>query len=308
MFPNWLTDLQIEFAPVPSTLDNLTARGVLWQAAPKRFLLDAPDVARYLVEDGHRLTLHRAPSADEADVIRFARTTPLAALLYQRGMFAFHAAVVAPPTSNPSGLQDPKGLSSGAILLAGDSGAGKSTLLAALLQNGWQMLADELAIVDLNAEGKPQVFPTHPEILLWDEAIEKLNLHDKTSRVSTTREVYLASNQFSDSPLPVRAIYWLTVHNKPQIETEAVRGKDFFQAINMLLYNSHIADALLDRASHFRLASALTQTVSLHRLKRPQGQWSVEEFAEQLNSNFKLQICSLKFVVCILPLYLEFEF
>ena len=97
MFPNWLTDLQIEFAPVPSTLDNLTARGVLWQAAPKRFLLDAPDVARYLVEDGHRLTLHRAPSADEADVIRFARTTPLAALLYQRGMFAFHAAVVAPP-------------------------------------------------------------------------------------------------------------------------------------------------------------------------------------------------------------------
>ncbi len=286
MFPNWLTDLQIESAPVPPALNDATARGVLWQAAPNRFLLDAPDVARYLVEDGHRLIIERAHHANEADVIRLARTTPLAALLYQRGMFAFHAAAVSP---NPSGLRDPKGL-----ILAGDSGAGKSTLLAALLQNGWQMLSDELAIVSLDEEGKPIVFPTHPEVLLWNDATEKLNLHGKTSRVLETREVYPASNQFAASPLLLRAIYWLTVHNGEKIETEQIRGQKFFQAINTLLYNSHIADALLDRASHFRLAFALTQTISLHRLKRPQGQWSVEELVDQIQ---KSQTTNSKFEV-----------
>jgi len=279
MFPNWLTDLQIESAPVPPALNDATARGVLWQAAPNRFLLDAPDVARYLVEDGHRLIIERAHHANEADVIRLARTTPLAALLYQRGMFAFHAAAVSP---NPSGLRDPKGL-----ILAGDSGAGKSTLLAALLQNGWQMLSDELAIVSLDEEGKPIVFPTHPEVLLWNDATEKLNLHGKTSRVLETREVYPAPNQFIASPLPLCAIYWLSVHNGEKIEEEQIRGSKFFQAINTLLYNSHIADALLDRAAHFRLASALTQTISLHRLKRPQGQWSVEEMIRAVGENIR---------------------
>jgi|GEM_PF-1292225 len=288
MFPDWLTDLQIESAPVPPALNDATARGVLWQAAPasRRFLLDAPDVARYLAEDGHRLTIERAHHANEADVMRLARTTPLAALLYQRGMFAFHAAAV---TSRPRGFLKParSTTTDGAILLAGDSGAGKSTLLAALLQHGWQMFADELAIVGLDKASKPVVFPTHPEILLWQSAVEKLNLHGKTSRVLETREVYPAPNQFIASPLPLCAIYWLSVHNGEKIEEEQIRGSKFFQAINTLLYNSHIADALLDRAAHFRLASALTQTISLHRLKRPQGQWSVEEMIRAVGENIR---------------------
>lgn len=103
-----------------------------------------PDAAR-----SGRITIEPPPQADETEVDRFLRMTPLAARLIQRGITAFHVAAVA--------NED------GAALLEGDSGSGKSTLLAALLYRGWTMLADDLAPVDLDDEGNPAVLPArHP--------------------------------------------------------------------------------------------------------------------------------------------------
>ena len=93
-----LTNIQPQFAPVVSTLEGATARGVLWHAAPGRFLLQVPDVARYLVSDGAVITIDRAPAARDEEVMRFLNLTPLAALLFQRGNLAFHAASVSPPS------------------------------------------------------------------------------------------------------------------------------------------------------------------------------------------------------------------
>ena len=58
-----LTDFQTQFAPFAAMLEGATARGVLWQAAPGRFLLDVPDVARYLVSGGAVITIDRTPTA-----------------------------------------------------------------------------------------------------------------------------------------------------------------------------------------------------------------------------------------------------
>ena len=94
MLPDWLTGVQIENIPVPLALKGTLAHGVLWQAAPGRFLLDLPELARYLVEQGKRICIDPSPSAADSDVLRFLRMTPLAALFSQRGILAFHAAAV----------------------------------------------------------------------------------------------------------------------------------------------------------------------------------------------------------------------
>src|SRR5579871_2989591 len=122
-----------------SALTEVAMRGVLWQAAKDRFLLEVPSVARYLVEHGRRIAIAPTDGAAQADVVRFLRMAPLAALLYQRGVLVFHAAAAT--------------FGDEAVLLAGDSGAGKSALLARLVARGWTMLADDLAIVDCDAAG-----------------------------------------------------------------------------------------------------------------------------------------------------------
>ncbi len=268
--PTWLTDVQIEIGSTPTELDGATARGVLWQAAPGRFLLDVLDVARYLVEGGHRICIEPTPEAGKTRIVQFLRMTPLAALLYQRGSLVFHTSAVAN--------------ANGAILLAGDSGVGKSTLLAALLQRGWQYLADELAVIKLDGRERPIVLSTFPEIVLWPTAVEKLKVSIlevvNSAGNNLNRHAMSMLDQFITEPKPLRAICWLTVRNTDHLETSKLIGAEHFQAVGTLTYNSHIADALLDRVAYFRQANAIVRSVPIHRIERPRGRWSVEELAD----------------------------
>jgi hypothetical protein len=235
------------------------ARGVLWQAAPERFVLDVPEVARYLVADGRTITVQPMPGAGDAEVARFLGMAPLAALWYQRGALVFHAAAAATP-----------GDGAGAILIAGDSGAGKSTLLAALAQRGWRPLADDLAIVELDERSQPVVLPNPAPIRLWPDAREKLDWREAEEAPAVSE------------PFPLRAIYWLGVHHRDGIELTELAGAQRFQALGALSYNSHIADALLDRAMYLRKAGRVAQAVPLRRLRRPRGRWSAPELAGRL--------------------------
>lgn len=266
IFPELLSEVTWDIAPVPETLDGATACGVLWQAAAGRFLLDVPHVARYLVEGGRHVTLAPAPGAGDADVARFFKRTSLAALLYQRGTLAFHAAAVAGPE--------------GAVLLAGDSGVGKSALLACLIgQGGWKMLADDLSIVALNPEGVPTVWPTSPEMILWSDTRERLNL---PSPDTDGRHTLRCTDTFETAPQPLRRIYWLSVHNEKSVELVELQGVDHFRAVSLLSYNSHIADALLDRAAYFQQVAVLSRHISIRRLRRPRRHWTVEELAARI--------------------------
>lgn len=269
MLPNFLADVSITHAPLPSALDGATACGVLWQAAPGRFLLDVPAVARYLVTAGSSITIDPSLDAPLLTVEHHLGMLPLASLLYQRGMLAFHAAAVA----------DEQGV----VLLAGDSGSGKSTLLVELLQQGWRMLADDLAIVGLNEQGQPVVYPTAPGIALWPESLKKMGIDpDSLPSVDANRREFLPVGQTVGTPQLLRGIYRLNVHSKSAVEMEELAGSARFRAVGTMLYNSHVADAVCGRADYLRCAAAIAQSVPISILRRPRGVWSVEALAEHI--------------------------
>jgi hypothetical protein len=270
--PEALSDVACTVGAVPPNLEGATARGVLWQARPGCLLLDVPNAARYRVEAGHRIVIDPMPEADAERVQRFLCMTPLAALLYQRGVLALHAAAVAGP--------------SGAVLLAGDSGAGKSALLAALVARGWPMLTDDLAMVDFDAAGRLAVWPTFPQMLLWRDTIDHLPLdqvraESDIDRVDTGQMRYLVhTTRFEAAPQPIRRIYWLTVQAGGPVTTADVQGTALFRVASVLTYNSHIADVLTDRAAHFQRISALAQDIPLRRLRRTRSIWTLDELVE----------------------------
>jgi hypothetical protein len=266
MLPEWLSDVALKIAPVPCSLDFPTAQGVFWQAAPGRFLLDVPGIARYLVEGGHAITIAPASGADDNTIAQFLRMTPLAALLYQRGRLAFHTAAVA--------------IRQEAVLLAGDSGMGKSALLVALLARGGTLLADDLAAVDVDETGRWCVWPTGSEVALWQDTMEKLDI---PSTGDTGRQIFSFPDRFAGGPLPLRKIYWLSLHPGDTVEESEVKGLACFHAVaGALTYHGHIADALLDRAAYFRRAATLARSIPLHKLQRPGGRWSVPEWADRI--------------------------
>lgn len=261
MLTDFLPDVTVRTANVPGFIDDALSIGVLWKAVPGRFLIEVPEVARYLVEAGNRVTIEPFPSVNDLDVLRFFRMTPLAALLFQRGILAFHAAAVV-------GAQ-------GAVLIAGDSGAGKSTLLSVMLQRGYDLLTDDIAAVDLNEQGLPMVFPIVPEMVLWPDAMEKIKMKTNGQK----RHVIPMEERFVSSPQPLKAIYRLLVH-KDRIELSTVEGMKMFNTLTDLIYNSRIADVLLDRTVYMRKAAVIARNIPLRILRRPRGCWCADELAD----------------------------
>lgn len=272
ILPNFLSDTSVNYNSVPLSLENAAARGVLWQAAPERFLLAMPGIARYLVEAGLSITIEQEPNINRTLVEYYLRMAPLAALLYQRGLVAFHAAAVA----------DNKGV----ILLAGDSWTGKSTLLTALLQRGWTMLTDDLAAVTIDELGRVVVLPTYPEIALWPDTLKKLGINADTLPLCDANRHKLAMpQQIAAHPLPLRAIYWLNVQSKSSVEVEKLAQNLCYRAVGMFLYNSQIADTLMDRLSYLRCASVIAQSIPIYELFRPRCSWSVNVLADHVAQN-----------------------
>jgi hypothetical protein len=239
-----------------------------------------PDIARYLVADGDSIVIEPAPGADAADVERFARSTPLAALCYQRGMLVFHAAA-----ASRDGL---------AHLIAGDSSAGKSTLLAELLDRGWQMLTDDVAPVVLGEHGEPTVLSTYPELVLWPAGGDRLATDmpwlQSRLRAATIEACPEAprrispEDRFSPAAGRLQAIWWLSAHNRGGIECESISGVNAFAAVTTMTYNSRVANALLDPAAHLRIGGATAAAVPIRRLLRPRGEWTAPQLADLIEA------------------------
>ncbi len=244
-------------APVPDLAD-VRHTGVLWRAAPGRLLLDVPGVARYLVRDGTQVDIDPCPGAGEGEVRRFLQMTPAAALYLQRGIPVLHAAVAADPAGH-------------AVVLAGESGSGKSVLLTALVQRGWGLLTDDLAPIRLDGNRVPVAVPTWPEVRLWPGQAAPTDVGQDIRWDGT----------FVREPLPIRAVWWLGMHNTGSVEVKDVTGVARFGAVGAMVYQRLITSALLDRSSFLRTAGALARAyIPVRRLIRPRGRWSAGELAD----------------------------
>jgi len=268
--PNTLgvAETTVTFGPVRTTLTPCDHRGVLWQASERRLLLTVPGVARYLVEEGSRVTVDPAPQADDAEVWRFARTTPVAALWLQRGLPVLHAATAVSPSVRFGRSE--------AVLIAGDSASGKSVLLAELLRRGWDLLADDLTPITLDHHGTVLANPTGPELWLWPDAIERAG----GCPVGENRRL-LDVDRIAESPIPLTAIWWLGTHNHDHIHHTPVEGVGRFEALGKMAYNSRIASAVLDRGQYLRVAGSVARAaIPIRRLLRPRGCWTEDKLAD----------------------------
>lgn len=138
--------------------------------------------------------------------------------------------------------------------------------------------------------GNLVTLPTSPDIQLWPDAMEKLEIAAPSSLSPNNEKrikVLSLSTRFDSVPKPLRAIYWLSVHNKREIEIKELEGAERFRAVGTLSYNSHIAEALLDRAVYLRKAAAISK-IPILRLYRPREKWSVEELSEICSSNLQV--------------------
>ncbi|MBL0225865.1 MAG: hypothetical protein IPQ16_09910 [Geobacteraceae bacterium] len=246
------------------------AKGANWQAAPGRFVCyGGKRGGKLLVENGTKITLERGSDAEDKVICAYLLTIVLAALLRQRGLLVLHANVVITPR--------------GAVAISGESGSGKSTTQAAMLTRGYNMLADDLAVLQLNERGEAVAIPGMPKLNLCEDTAVRLGhdvskLHRNPLR-SIKVVVPLVPSDMPLLPAPLKAVYMLERHHGTTLSQEVLGGVTKFTALQDCIYGPLFPE---EHPGIFAVITRLVTQVEVIRLKRPAKGWSVNEVVEAI--------------------------
>lgn len=252
------TDVLIKTGSVPEELQDAEKKTVRFQIAVNDFILKVDGIARYRVQQGNKITIEPLSGAEESDVRLFLYGSAFAALFHQRGLMPLHANSV---------FND-----RGAIAFAGNSGAGKSTLSFSLIETGdFRLVSDDITILKQNESGI-FVQPGMPHLKLWADVLES-SQKDLSGLQNIRREIqkfrYPVENRFSDQPVELRAMYFLSPAHQDDIRIVPVSGTEKFNLLQNNIFRNQFVFGRQMQETYFRITTAVLQKVPVYRVTRP---------------------------------------
>jgi dephospho-CoA kinase len=262
-------DVIIRRGSVPSHLSGGQGHEALWEGADGAWLIRTGRLARFLVIRPGHVTFAMGPEATDDDARALLLRTPLALLVYLKGMLPLHASCVA--------------IGSQTIALAGESGSGKSSVTMALLERGHHMLADDISAIDIGADGGPIVFPSWPDVELWPDVLSRygrdVDVLPKVRPALSKRRVSV-SEQFISEPRPLHVVVILRTHNRADARVERIAAGARFKSLSRVTWVWPLLRAGGMQARHFQMVSAIERSVRIVSIARPAGRWSADELAD----------------------------
>lgn len=232
-------------------------------------LLVIPDVGRYRIECGRRITVEPAPGVPERNLRLFLLGSAFGALLHQRGLLPLHANAV-----EIGGL---------AVAFMGESGAGKSTLAAWFHDRGYRLLADDVCVVRFADNGRALAMPGIPRLRLWADALATTGREPREFERSYVSDdddekydVPIGSQALASEPLPIAAIFVLARGFESRVERLA--GVDAAEAVFAHTYRGALVRTLGAPQSFWSSAVRLVQFVPIFRLERV---WDLNSMDDQ---------------------------
>lgn len=269
-------DVSFRYGEVPESLDKPVDSGARWQTAPGIYLLNLPRVARFLVRDGREVVVQRRPDVSEDKVRTFLLSACLSILLHQRRLFAVHC----------SGVHTDRG----AVLFSGNSGMGKSTLVSAFLERGYKILADDMIALTFNEQGQVLALPGFPQVKLWADSARALGRStDGLRRVLPEYERFFAPEveRFDPTTTPLRAIYFLKTHNKPEFLLEPLNHTPRFNALLDNTWQKLTLPGLGLREWHFQAAARIASLTYAARFTRPNEPLDIQRAADLIEGDLQ---------------------
>jgi AAA domain len=268
-------EVTIRRGSVPEALPEPTAIGPTWQIAGKQFLLGVPNVARFLLNNGHEIVFAPDSEASAEDVPIFILGTVFGILLHQREQIVLHASAVE--------------VDGKAVVFCGPSGAGKSTLAAALAQKDYRVITDDICAISLSRDRDPIVHPDGRQLKLWAQAIKQLELEEKCcKRVRPCLEkFYVEPSNVASQPLPLGGVYVLW-----EVRPHDDFGIERFNIVDAtLLLRDHAYRPLLVRLQqkqhYFAAAAQIINRCGIFRLPRSRNFAALSQLVSGLQQHWR---------------------
>ena len=198
----------------------------------------------------------------------------LAFAFWQRGEYAFHC----------SALYDTE--RKAAILVSGNSGAGKSTLSEKFLNNGCELMADDVSILEI-CENCVLAKAAYPQQKLCRDMVENGDFDPARLRYIDEQKdkfALLLDDGFHSSKEPICTIVFLSIGKNEKVEISEVRGLEKIKIIadNMFLHQAFEQEGVRftenDMAAYLEIAGKMR----IISVKRPKIGNTVDEIFERL--------------------------
>ena len=269
-------EVSIRFGQVGSPPAQLDPAGFGFWAAGDEACHFLETVGAFLVRGGREIVVDPAPGVEER-LLRLSLLGPaFALLLHQRGFLVMHASVVAHGDT--------------AVAILGKSGWGKSTIAGALYAKGYDLVADDVAAVQMDQEGA-SVLPGFPQVKLWPEAAALLGevperlplLHPNFDK-----RAWRTSRGFSLGPRRLKRIYVLATG--PASAIAPLKPREACFELLGHWYGHRFGEGLLhgdSAALHLRQCTQLASRVSTHRLYRSGGAAALLRLADRVDEDLR---------------------
>lgn len=252
-------DVVVRRGSVPEELPGAEPLAVSWRYVHGTCLVKTPGGMRFWVEGGDTIRYEAEPGVDDVDIRVFLMGTPWAALALQRGLLPLHASAV----SNGRSV----------VGFSGRPGEGKSTLAAALASRGHEFFADDVLIVDPDADDTAPLCWSSKDLKLWPDALE-LTGAAPGIKVRTGAECHklyaLPATMSPHVSGRLDELYMLeTGSNDQPCSTVRHTGRQHVETVCSAVYRRRLAAAVLGKRQLFEKALGVGRNVKVCSFRRP---------------------------------------
>jgi len=241
-----------------------------WRINRKEAVLSFGGVGTFHILEGREIAVMPASNANPSVIRQYIIGTVMAILLYQRGYLVLHASSVLIGVS--------------AIVLVGIPGSGKSSIAAAMSTLGYDVITDDVAVIDTNTD-PPSLFSGHHQIRLRSETAEVLG-YDLDEEYSPPdiygKYCYQISNHLPQVPVPLAQIYSISEGTKVVIKPLSSQSA----VIDLVLHSIPTRWSLPEEEQHFTQCVNIAKRIPLFSLERGSKVSELPELAKLIVNNY----------------------
>ena len=236
-----------------------------------KFKLNIKDVGYYEIIDGKQMIIE--PLQDNLDKIRvFLLGSAMGALLFQRGILPIHGSAIK--------------VNNEVFVFSGHSGAGKSTLAQAFIQEGYQLMSDDVVAVEKIDSDSIFIHPAYPQQKLWSQSLDMYKIEDKNlKQIWEGEDKYRLSvnHAFSHQALSFTTLVQLNVSDQvDKLQVKEVHGAEKLKILIDETYRNFFAIEMGIQKFHFQLCSLIANQVKVLKLTRPIEGYSPKEMVNRI--------------------------
>lgn len=223
----------------------------------------------FYVENGNKITYYLKPEGKVNYLQSYLLGFGISMLFLQRGELAIHC----------SALHNGKE----AILIAGESGSGKSTLTNYYLEQGWQLMADDMVVAKHDKENGTMVYPAFPyQKLCRNVVIERGYDFNEVIYINEFKDKFLVPYRgvFDLNGKPLKKFIMISVHKGDDLIVQEVQSIAKLQICVNNLFLRHLLGQARYSPKIGQKCLELIANVDVHLIARPEGKDTTEAIKE----------------------------